>query len=224
MLTLLISDKMAISVREALYMECGLLDVEHTAKTRQIMMGHRLKETASELITNTLNSNIKGGWKQRLEKTLEGNNLQETDLQGTKQRTKKITNEKVKTTFKEKLNKDSQDKSKIKHLLDGTGDWTPSNRKPYLNKLTRNEASTIFKTRTRMIEAKANYKNKYKNNMICRACGQVTETQKHVLQECRTLHQTDENKVTQIDIFTEDITKLKETSRKINATLNKLSN
>ncbi len=209
--------------REALYMECGLLDIEHLAKIRQIMMGHRLKETASELITNTIDSNIKGGWKQRLEKTLEANNLQETDLQGTKQRTKTITNEKVKTTFKEKLNTDSQDKSKIKHLLDGTGDWKPSHRKPYLNRLTRNEASTIFKTRTRMIEAKANYKNKYKNNMTCRACGQETETQKHILQECTALHQTDESKVTQIDIFTEDIIKLKKTSRKINATLNKLS-
>ncbi len=30
-----------------------------------------------------------------------------------------------------------------------------------------------------------------------------------------TLHQTDESKVTQIDIFTEDRTKLKETSKKL---------
>ena len=152
------------------------------------------------------------------------NNLTERELQATKQQTKTKTNEKIKTIFKLKLNDDSKDKSKILHLLTGTGDWTPSNRKPYLNKLTRNEASIIFRTRTRMIDIKGNYKNKYKNNMTCRACGQEAETQIHVLQECATLHQTDESKITQTDIFTENTTKLKDTASKIKTTIDKLTN
>ena len=205
-------------------METGLTDAEHLAKSRQLMMSHRLKDTAYELITSTINANTKGGWKQRLEKTMEANSLQETDLQCTKQQAKTKINENISTTFKRKLNTDSQDKSKVQHLLNGTGDWKPTNRKHYLNKLTRNEASTIFKTRTRMIETKSNYKNKYKNNMTCRACGQEEETQNHILQGCNALHQNNENKVNQDDFFTNDITHLKQTAKKINLTLNKLTN
>ncbi len=89
--------------RETLYMETDLLDAEHLAKSRQLMMSHRLKETASELITSTLNANTKGGWKQRLANTMEANSLQEADLQCTKQQAKTKIHENVRTTvFKAK--------------------------------------------------------------------------------------------------------------------------
>ena len=52
--------------REPLYMETGMLDVEHQAKKKPIMMKHRIKDTASKLLESTINANTKGGWKARL--------------------------------------------------------------------------------------------------------------------------------------------------------------
>ncbi len=43
-----------------------------------------------------------------------------------------------------------------------------------MDKLTRNQSSIIFQTRTRMLKVKENYKNKYKTHMKCPACGQQT--------------------------------------------------
>ena len=53
----------------------------------------------------------------------------------------------------------------------------------YTNVLDRKTTSTIFKTRTRMIDVKANYKNKYKDQ-TCRLCKKENETQQHILTEC----------------------------------------
>ena len=50
----------------------------------------------------------------------------------------------------------------------------------------------------------SNYKTQYKNNLICRACGQQEETQKHILEECHNLHPTPGTKVTTSDIFHQD--------------------
>ena len=73
-------------------------------------------------------------------------------------------------------------KSKIRYLIDNAkGDLFY--RKPYLQKLNRRNASTIFKTRCRMTKVKMNYKGK-KQNLTCRLCGLVEETQDHVLFEC----------------------------------------
>ena len=55
-----------------------------------------------------------------------------------------------------------------------------------MNKLTRNQASTIFRARTRMLKVKTNFKNGH-TNLKCRMCGKQEETQKHVLEECEAL-------------------------------------
>ncbi len=41
------------------------------------------------------------------------------------------------------------------------------------------QISLLFKARTRMLDVKNNFRNKYKDNN-CRRCGQTLETQKHV--------------------------------------------
>ena len=56
-----------------------------------------------------------------------------------------------------------------------------------MKKLTRKQASTIFKARTRMIKVKGNYKNGYPD-LTCRACQKDHETQAHVLYECKKLN------------------------------------
>ena len=87
--------------------------------------------------------------------------------------------------------------------MDGIDSWNPGTRPKYMSELTRNKVSTILKARTRMIEVKNNFRNKYPD-VICRACGEAEETQLHVLEEYQAIHQTEETKVSQPEIFKTD--------------------
>ena len=89
----------------------------------------------------------------------------------------------------------AENKSKVKFLLENIHyDWKPMKRQPYLEKLNRKQASTLFQTRTRMLKVKENYKTKYQTNLMCRACGLFEETQNHILNECKKLHETNETR------------------------------
>ncbi len=62
--------------RETLYMETGILDIEHGAKKKQILMKHRIHDNASELMQTAINAGIKGGWKERTDKLEQELNIQ----------------------------------------------------------------------------------------------------------------------------------------------------
>ncbi len=209
--------------RETLYMETGIIDIEHQAKKKQVMMKHRIKDTSSKLMDTTINAEVKGGWKARLENLEKDINLTEEDYNKTKHSLKTQVNQKINRTFKEKLEKDAKNKSKVQHLLNGQPKWEPGKMKEYLYKTSREVASTIFQARSRMLKVKSNYKNKYKNHLQCRACGLSEETQNHVMQECPKLHPTNANKTTQEMIFCEDSTQLNQIAHLIQKTMNLLA-
>ncbi len=201
--------------REPLYIETGLMDLEHHSKVKQILMKNRLNKTATELLDNVIESDLKKGWKNRTQNLLHALNIKEDDFKLKKGAFKRHVKQKVSLAFKEKLESKSKNKSKVLHLKDRCSEWTTGKRRNYMNDLTRNQASTIFQARTRMLKVKENYKKKYGNDLRCRACGQETENQLHVLTECQVLHQDNTNRITEADIFTEDPQKLKETATKI---------
>ncbi len=122
--------------------------------------------------------------------------------------------------FHTMITKEAEGKTKSQFLLDNTI-WKAGKRPKYMNKLTRREASTIFKARTRMLDVKNNFKGKYRDRK-CRKCNCDNETQEHILQECRGIHTDEQTKVKTPDLFSEDITELKLTSKKIVNTINKL--
>ncbi len=99
--------------REALYMETGILDIEHQAKKKQLLMKHRIKDTASELMETTINANTKGGWKARIEKLERSISLDETEYNKSKQTFKNQVSQKINEAFKEKIEKDGKEKSKV---------------------------------------------------------------------------------------------------------------
>ena len=105
-------------------------------------------------------------------------------------------------------------KSKMTHSIEGRGEWEPEKPAAYMNKLTRKQASVIFKARTRMIKVKGNYKNGHAD-LTCRACKNTSETQKHALEECPVLHPHGKPTNKEINPFAEDINVLKETARNI---------
>ena len=76
------------------------------------------------------------------------------------------------------------------------------------------QASTIFKARSRMLPVKNNFRNKHQTQ-TCRVCGNHTETQQHVLEECEVLHLVGEFKVYSNEIFSNNTNNLKTTATNI---------
>ena len=59
-----------------------------------------------------------------------------------------------------------KDKSKVRHLIDNKKEWNAGIRPKYMQKLSREKASMIFKARTRMIDVKNNFRNKSGKGLI----------------------------------------------------------
>ncbi len=67
--------------RETLYMETGLMDLEHEAKRKQILMRHRLSRTTNPLIQSTIDDDSKGGWKERTDNLMKELEISKESLQ-----------------------------------------------------------------------------------------------------------------------------------------------
>ena len=60
-------------------------------------------------------------------------------------------------------------------------------KEKYLSKLSRSEASTIFKLPTRMIHLKNNFRNIYKHDILCPRCKKVQDMEELVFPKCEKL-------------------------------------
>ena len=125
----------------------------------------------------------------------------------------------LKTTKSEIEDRNIEEKIN-KYLLKGTNKWEPGKRSQYLELLMRKECNAIFSARTRMLNVNGNYHNR-NTDPICRACGNKTETQKHILEECPALMDDKKEKITTTNIFETKIGKLKSTANKIMEKLEK---
>ena len=110
---------------------------------------------------DTVLSNPGCKWKKKTLETMEKYNISEWELAEDKAYIKGILKHWTSEKFKEKMNSNPENKHKIMYFLNGRGDWEPEKPANYMNKLTRKQASTIFKARTRMIKIKGNYRNGY---------------------------------------------------------------
>ena len=194
---------------EVLYMETGLLDITTIILKNRLNLERRLRKTPNYLATKIMEQGIEGGWKATIQEMKTKSNIQNGD----ESNTGKINKHDINNYFKTKIENLGRDKSKVKHLISNRK-WNAGERPKYINKMTRTEASLIFKTRTRMLEVKNNYKNKY-TSTECRKCKQTTETQEHILTECMSIHTNCENKVNMAIIYSDNITQLKEETCKI---------
>ena len=122
-----------------------------------------------------MNAPIKNGWKEHTDAL-------NTKI-GTKNNSKTQIKEKINEHHRKRINQDGAQMSKVQFLLTGTrGNWKVNQRPLYLNTLTRNQASALFKARTRMFPAKNNFRGAHSDN-TCRFCTTATETQEHLLNE-----------------------------------------
>ena len=142
----------------------------------------RLNREKSELMTRILD-NPHCRWMKKTREVMENYNIGEDDLNGTAIEAKNAIHFVVYLKFYKKMKMAQEERSKLKHFLEGKIEWRPEESAQYMKQLTRKQASTIFKARTRMLKVKCNYKNGYRDH-ACRACQKTPETQKHVLNEC----------------------------------------
>ena len=144
-----------------------------------------------KVYTAQKNKPVRGDWVKLLDEDKQEFNLKsvsDNDLKKTY---------KSKTTFKNYLKKKAIEitvkyinSKKEKHSKLDNLKFTKLKCSPYLNdpRISQREAKLLFKLRTRMYHVKANYKNKYPNNLTCELCKSTTYDQPHLM-ECSKLKQ-----------------------------------
>ena len=171
--------------REALYIETGLTDLSTKRIQNRINMEHRVNKKGSETTKTAMNAQIRKGWMETTTNLKTTLNIQNDTKQHIKEQTNKY--------FKQITVTEAANKSKVQFLLNGKHQtWQPGKREKYLDNLTRNKASAIFKARTRMFPAKNNQreaitqtssvgsakkrmKPKSTSSMNAKPCTQITE-------------------------------------------------
>ena len=167
--------------REVLYIETNLMDIERIIDKRKLNMLYRTNRNRNK-ITNMLHQGRKKTkWMKDMENIIRKyrinkNNLLKMKPGKAKNHIRKIVHRK----FREELFENAAGKTKVEHTVNR---YIGHEKNNYTNVLDRRTTSIIFKTRTRMIDVKANYKNKYKDQ-TCRLCKKENETQQHILTEC----------------------------------------
>ena len=208
--------------REALYIETGLLDVETMIDIKRLNMMARLNRHKSELMTTVL-ENPDSKWVKRTKETMEKYNIDERELQGSKEEAHQAITFGVHLKIYSRVNMSREGRSKLNFFLDGKSSWTAEVPATYMTKLTRKQASTIFKARTRMTKVKANYKNEYPDQ-TCRACKTDQETHLHALYECKTLNPVPtESTSNNLNIFCDNTDELRKVANKIDEICEKLN-
>ena len=203
--------------REALFLETGLLDIEHLSYVKRINMYVRLSKNPSDLHKKILKGQGDNWW-SRTEKIMQRFEIGLDILNMPVNKGKELIKCQIRKHFFYTILDAYETKSKIRYLIDNAkGDLFY--RKPYLQKLSRRDASVIFKTRCRMTKVKMNYKGK-KQNLTCRLCGLVEETQDHVLFGCSKNNLDPNITLIKENVFEEnDIQSLRRTASALNKIL-----
>ena len=142
--------------REALYLETGLLDPESIIKKNRISMESRIRNGNNQTMKKIMELKHKGAWAEQNRELKKETNISDEDIMGTKYQLRKKLKNNINYKFEQALKSTAESKSKMKYYMEGKQKWKIGERAKYISKLTRNQASTIFKTRTRMLKTKSN--------------------------------------------------------------------
>ena len=208
--------------REVLYIETGMMDIEHICKKNRVNMEKRLNLDQNSIAYKVKENGAQNGWKKNTEEIKNAMRITPEDMEGSKEQAKQNIKRKTQQKFVENIETSGRNKSKVRHLLDNrTEEWKPGKPAEYMTKMTRKQVSLIFKARTRMLDIKDNFRNKSSNN-TCRACSKENETQEHILNQCPAIHTDDKLKVNKEDLQSNNITTLKNVSEALEKIMNLL--
>ena len=171
--------------KEMLYLELGCLPIRFIIMGRRIMfLQYILKQDSDSLINAFFQAQLKDpnnkDWCQVANENLESLGIKMT-LSQIKLMTEEKLKEIVKKACEEKalvyLNKKKEGHSKVMHLSHTT--WEIQ---PYLkpNHISIDEAKFIFLARSRMLDVRNNFRNKY-SDTSCPNCNSALDDQEHLL-------------------------------------------
>ena len=159
-------------------MKINSTKVEHLANQRKLEYYidlHNREETRLEVRIRKYQEETNMSYEKEIEELKKlykiEDNLKKIEKREGKNSVKKAIEEKNKEELKEQMSKGKKTQSIVK--------W----KENYMEKLNFEDAKTIFKLRTNMIETKANYSNGYKGQIICEQCKVKEETTQHLF-EC----------------------------------------
>ena len=174
-------------------------------------MYYRISNNQNSITKMILTHSPKTAWVEEIDNILIKYNIDKEILIKSKtNKAKDIIREKFQKKFRKDMMEASNKKSKIKYLTEGYIKGTKPN---YSNILNRNQTSIIFKARTRMLDFKCNFKNKYKDT-VCRLCLTQEETQEHILEKCPKISEKNLN-VPKKELFSNNIYVLKDVTKRL---------
>merc|ERR1712113_515821 len=103
--------------REAIYIETGIIDIEHTVMKNRVNMDKRLSNNQECIAQKVREKGATRGWKYVTQQIKERININNQDMEGSKDQVKNKVKEKIKEAFKNHIDRSGAEKSKIKHLM-----------------------------------------------------------------------------------------------------------
>ena len=206
---------------DALITELGIMDINSITTIRQLNNYIRITKMDNNSITKNvlLNSNR---WMKQIRKLKEDYQIKNIEQIHNQKIIERYIKNNVHTKLKNDIQTRNEHKTKMSWYLKEKKEWHPGTRAKYLEELTRKQCTTIFEARTRMTKVKGNYKN-INEPGPCRACKKEQETQEHILEECESLVNNEEEKIKKTEIFSEDINSLVRTAKRIEERLKQLN-
>ena len=171
--------------KEMLYLELGVLPLRYIIKMRRLnFLQYILKEDNNSLIYSFLKGQLekptKGDWGQSCQKNLAELEIEMgfEEIERTKlSRFRNLVRTRTAIEALNNLNKIKEKHSKVLHIVHKNIEI-----EKYLtgNNLSAQEGKFLFALRTRMLELRANYKEKYLD-INCPLCEESEDTQAHML-------------------------------------------
>ena len=142
--------------REAIYMEKGLADPETIIKMNRINYEHRIRKSDNKTMNAIMDSNLKNGWADKHRTLKDETGTTNIDNNQSMDRIKNEVKKRIQKHTRKNTNETAMTKSKTKEMIEKLQPWEPMKPREYMTKLTRNQASAIFRARTRMLNIKDN--------------------------------------------------------------------
>ena len=209
----------SMTAKETFFLEAGLMPIRFIiSKRRLLYLWNILQRDDSELLKRFYFAQkvvkTKNDWAEMIENEKKEFEIDYSDEEISRMKESKyksIVTAAIASKAIEHLNKIADSHSKSKILVKGKLE-----REKYLEdkRFTRSEAELLFSLRTRMVDLKRNFSNKYGDDIACRTCHVQVECQEHILKCERLRERIDVPKdVTYEDLFKDvdkqlEITKL----------------
>ena len=149
-----------------------IMNSEEKRVVRQILMNQMKEDENNENDKKTWYREIKA-WLNKMEMTDQGKEIMEIK----KSVWKTMVKEKIEEIIRQEIRNAAKEMTKLRFIR-----GKEFEKQEYLEKCSTMTAKQIMKVRLNMVDIKMNYKSKYKDDLLCMACGKEEESSEHVIQ------------------------------------------